>query len=113
MRVELAKWGIHVVVIQPASVKTPIWAKSKKVNEDVLDHASPAVMELYGEGINAVRQSAAELERAGMPVGRIVDAVRQLRLTCPAPRRVISAATKPISRGCSSGGAPTASATAF
>lgn len=85
MRVELAKWGIHVVVVEPGGVRTPIWEKSKKVNEEVLGHAPPTVMDLYGDGIAAVRKSAAEMERTGQPVERIVEAVWQA-LTARRPK---------------------------
>src|SRR5262249_24877925 len=44
LRIELAPWGIHVAVVQPATIATPMWTKPQRG----LDALPPETAELYG-----------------------------------------------------------------
>jgi len=85
LRVEVQKWGIHVSVIEPGGVKTPIWQKSKVVNAEILGDAPTDSLALYKDEIQAVRNAAAETERTGMPVAWVTDAIRHA-LTAARPK---------------------------
>lgn len=75
LRVELGPWGIHVSIVQPGSVNTPIWEKSRADADRLIRALTPEGQALYGEDIARMRRAADRLGAAGMPVGRVVRAV--------------------------------------
>ena len=76
LRVELRKWGISVSLIEPGSVKTPIWEKSQGNADRLADHVSLERKALYDDDMTAVRAAAVKLAQRAMPVERVVRAVR-------------------------------------
>lgn len=83
LRVELRQFGVHVAVIEPADVDTPIWQKSRAaadlLRDSVLDEAqqrvSPEVGERYAQDIAAMRAATDRFAAQAMPVDRVVRAV--------------------------------------
>ena len=53
MRLELMPWGIHVSVIEPGPISTPIWKKSMEVTKIMIDKLPPNAKVLYGPAIEA------------------------------------------------------------
>ena len=72
LRVELRKWGISVSIVEPDTVKTPIW---DKVEEQPGEHFLHA-LKLYDEELLAMRKATYVMGKTGMPVERVVRAVR-------------------------------------
>jgi NAD(P)-dependent dehydrogenase (short-subunit alcohol dehydrogenase family) len=80
MRVELASWNIHVSVIQPGAINTPIWAKGQQTAARILEHGPKELSEFYGPAIHACRRdcrtafpsstSPVVVEHASLPRGR-------------------------------------------
>jgi NAD(P)-dependent dehydrogenase (short-subunit alcohol dehydrogenase family) len=66
LRVELAPWGMHVSIVEPGTIATPIWTKPQRAAADF----SPQAAELYGERLDRFRRLAAERS-----TGRAVPAV--------------------------------------
>jgi NAD(P)-dependent dehydrogenase (short-subunit alcohol dehydrogenase family) len=83
LRVELRHFGIHVAVIEPGDVDTPIWQKSRaaadRLRDSLLDEAqqrvSPEVGEHYAQDIAAMRAATDRFAAQAMPVERVVRAV--------------------------------------
>jgi NAD(P)-dependent dehydrogenase (short-subunit alcohol dehydrogenase family) len=83
LRVELRHFGVHVAVIEPGDVDTPIWQKSRaaadRLRDSVLDEAqqrvSPEVGERYAQDIAAMRAATDRFAAQAMPVDRVVRAV--------------------------------------
>jgi NAD(P)-dependent dehydrogenase (short-subunit alcohol dehydrogenase family) len=83
LRVELRHFGVHVAVIEPGDVDTPIWQKSRaaadRLRDSVLEEAqrrvSPEVSERYAQDITAMRAATDRFAAQAMPVGRVVRAV--------------------------------------
>jgi NAD(P)-dependent dehydrogenase (short-subunit alcohol dehydrogenase family) len=75
MRVELRPAGIAVSLIEPASVKTPIWQKGRDSRDTLLGLLPPKALEYYGPQIEAVFAATAHEERAGMPVETVSRAI--------------------------------------
>jgi NAD(P)-dependent dehydrogenase (short-subunit alcohol dehydrogenase family) len=90
LRVELSPWDIAVTIVEPGSIKTPIWARSAAWAEELLDRMEGPVYELYGSHIAAFRRVALARGAAGAPpesVARIVeDALTSSR---PPTRRLV------------------------
>ncbi len=85
MRVELARWGIEVAIVEAGSVKTPIWDKAR-TNAAALGRAlDPEALALYGGELAAMQQVTLDEARSAMPVERVVRAVVHA-LTARRPR---------------------------
>lgn len=72
LRVELHKWGISVSIVEPDTVKTPIWDKTQTAAEEQPADAGG----LYDEELLAMRKATYVMGKTGMPVERVVRAVR-------------------------------------
>lgn len=75
LRVELRRWGISVSIVEPGSVKTPIWDKAHGEAQRVLESMTRQGEILYGEDMRAMREASLRLAAGGMPVERVVRAV--------------------------------------
>jgi len=75
LRIELRRWGIFVSIIEPGSVKTPIWDKARGQVEQFLEAVTPEAEALYGDDMRAMREASHRLAESGMPVERVVRAV--------------------------------------
>jgi NAD(P)-dependent dehydrogenase (short-subunit alcohol dehydrogenase family) len=75
LRIELLPWGITVSIIEPGSVATPIWEKSREAAGKLAHDFPPHARELYGPAINAHRTAAENAARAGIDPGLVARAV--------------------------------------
>ena len=75
LRIELRPWGIHVAVVEPGSIATPIWAKGQSSGDQLEQALSPEQHALYDGTIAAIRQVAREAESRGIPPDAVAKAV--------------------------------------
>lgn len=75
LRVELSPQGVHVVLLQPAAIATPIWDKSQDGAEDMIKDARPAFEERYGRFIGGIRKLAEEGKTTAADPKVVLDAV--------------------------------------
>jgi NAD(P)-dependent dehydrogenase (short-subunit alcohol dehydrogenase family) len=54
LRMELAPWHIHVSVVQPGAIETPIWDKAQDVLQHLIKAAPPDGLDLYGKAIHGM-----------------------------------------------------------
>jgi NAD(P)-dependent dehydrogenase (short-subunit alcohol dehydrogenase family) len=85
LRVELRPAGIGVSLIEPGSVKTPIWQKGRDARDALVEQLGPQALEHYGDHVEAVFAQTQREERAGMPVARVSRAILHA-LTARKPR---------------------------
>lgn len=85
LRMEVRHWGIEVALIQPDAVATPIWGKLDSAPERQTVQLTPEARELYGDDVDAMTLASRKMDRRGMPVKRVVDAVRHA-LTARRPK---------------------------
>jgi NAD(P)-dependent dehydrogenase (short-subunit alcohol dehydrogenase family) len=78
LRVELAPWGIHVAIVEPGTIKTPIWTRERP-------EPPPEALGLYGARIEAFRRLAVKRGTSGAPPEAVADAVEHA-LTADKPR---------------------------
>jgi NAD(P)-dependent dehydrogenase (short-subunit alcohol dehydrogenase family) len=78
LRVELEPWGIHVAIVEPGTIKTPIWTRERP---DPPEEARA----LYGERIDAFRRTAVERGTKGAPADDVAQVVEHA-LTADKPR---------------------------
>jgi NAD(P)-dependent dehydrogenase (short-subunit alcohol dehydrogenase family) len=85
LRVELQPWGMHVAIIEPGSVATPIFKKGDEAAAQ-LSSRFPAVAEqLYRAAFTAMRKAAGDAARRAVPPETVAIVVEHA-LTSSAPR---------------------------
>jgi NAD(P)-dependent dehydrogenase (short-subunit alcohol dehydrogenase family) len=85
LRLEVRAWGIRVILVEPASVATPIWDKSKVLADDLERRMPPEAHTLYGPVIARFRKLIAASARHALPVEAVTTAVVRA-LTAPNPK---------------------------
>jgi NAD(P)-dependent dehydrogenase (short-subunit alcohol dehydrogenase family) len=82
LRVELRPWGIHVAIVEPGSIKTPIWTKGTERADSL---RNPAVDELYGASIEKFRTLALKRGLNGIAPDAVAKVVEHA-LTAASPK---------------------------
>ena len=85
LRMEVRHWGIEVALVQPDAVATPIWGKLDSAPEQQTVQLTAEAKELYGSDVDAMTLASRKMDRRGMPVKRVVGAVRHA-LTAKRPK---------------------------
>lgn len=85
LRVELQPWGLHVAIIEPGSIATPIWSKSDSGTAEMLARAGERLERHYGSAVAALRRAAAETGRRGISPDAVAEVVGHALLS-PKPR---------------------------
>jgi NAD(P)-dependent dehydrogenase (short-subunit alcohol dehydrogenase family) len=85
MRRELRPWGIHVALIEPGTVATPIWDKGVEQANELDANAPPEVRERYGTLIDAIRKVSERNRTEGVPPSEVAEAVAHA-LTADKPK---------------------------
>jgi NAD(P)-dependent dehydrogenase (short-subunit alcohol dehydrogenase family) len=90
LRVEVSPWGIDVTIVEPGSIKTPIWTRSAAWADDLLAKMEGAVYELYGAPIASFRRIALARGAAGAPAEKVAKVVEEaLTASRPPTRRLV------------------------
>lgn len=82
LRAELHPWHIHVAVVEPGAIATPIWNKSVSAAQDIIHKMPKAGIELYGKVLGPFQASLAP---HGISADAVATAVAHA-LTSPRPR---------------------------
>jgi NAD(P)-dependent dehydrogenase (short-subunit alcohol dehydrogenase family) len=82
LRIELRPWGIAVTIVEPGTIKTPIWVKGAAKADELLDERTQA---LYGKRMAALRKVAAERGANGVAPEEVA-AVIERALTSSRPK---------------------------
>ncbi len=87
LRLELRPFGIAVSIVEPGSIRTPIWAKSSELAASLARDAPPALRDLYGERIAAFGRVARERGAKGAPAEAVARVVEKLLTSDRPPTR--------------------------
>ena len=85
LRLELRPFGVDVSLVQPGSIKTPIWTKSAHVADGLANGAGAELAGLYGERIAAFRAVALRRGSKGAAPDEVARVVEEA-LTTERPR---------------------------
>ena len=85
LRMELVPWKIHVCLIEPGPVKTPIWQKKGGASDQVDSELQGHAKELYGRAYEAAAEAAKAVEQIAVEADAVAAAVEQA-LTSPSPK---------------------------
>jgi len=90
LRMQLAPWGIEVIVIEPGAIATPIWETGTQTADALIARMNPQVNALYGQQIAGGRIWAAESAKNGAPPDQVAQTIEQaLRATRPQTRYTV------------------------
>lgn len=85
LRMELKPWGIHVSIIEPGDIDTPLWQKGQGRADVLLGKMPPHGRELYDPAVEVVRQAAEKAAQDAIPPSAVAKAVVQA-LTAEKPK---------------------------
>jgi NAD(P)-dependent dehydrogenase (short-subunit alcohol dehydrogenase family) len=85
LRMELRPWGMQVSVIEPGAIKTEIFAKARKLADEIVERLSPEARERYEEAARKVVDTFSGLERQALPADRAAQAIEHA-LTAARPK---------------------------
>jgi NAD(P)-dependent dehydrogenase (short-subunit alcohol dehydrogenase family) len=84
-RMELQPFGIHVSLVEPGAIDTPLFDKGQRYAEVLIEHAPERANALYGQAIEAVRAAYLEMARTAISPEQVAKAVHHA-LTAKRPR---------------------------
>lgn len=85
LRLELRPFGIFVSLVEPGSVRTPIWKRSSDASLRVIGESPPEARAPYAAMLRAMAGLAEKMERGGVEPERVA-AVIERALTSARPR---------------------------
>jgi NAD(P)-dependent dehydrogenase (short-subunit alcohol dehydrogenase family) len=95
LRHEVGPHGVHAVSIEPGSIATPVWDKSRGEGERLVATMPEAARRRYERQIAALAALAAQQGQAGLPPEAVAEAVgRALTARRPRTRYVIGREAK-------------------
>jgi NAD(P)-dependent dehydrogenase (short-subunit alcohol dehydrogenase family) len=66
MRVELAPHGVHVALVEPGAIATPLWGKGQALADEQLHRLTPEQIARYQQQVTGARKAAADAEKRGI-----------------------------------------------
>lgn len=85
LRVELRRWKLPVVLVEPGPVATDMWDGALDQHEATLNALSPAHRELYGQTFENARKTLAFMQKQAVPVDKVSTAIEKA-LTARRPK---------------------------
>ncbi len=85
LRMELAPWGIRVVLVEPAQTDTDLWRRADTDLEEAVASLSPQHRDLYAKHIAGFRKSIPRSQRMAAPTDGVAATIERA-LTTRRPR---------------------------
>ncbi len=85
LRMELRRWGIHVVLIEPGAIDTDLWRLAPEAAQESEDALSPDVRELYSQHLAGIRRTIPRMQKQASAPDTVAAAVERA-LTSSRPR---------------------------
>lgn len=85
LRLELQQWGIHVSIIEPGAIATPIWNKSAMEAAERETAMGAELRMLYQPIVAAVRKVVGEASKRAISPDAVAKVVEEA-LTAPSPK---------------------------
>jgi NAD(P)-dependent dehydrogenase (short-subunit alcohol dehydrogenase family) len=90
LRMELRRWGIRVVLIEPGAIDTDLWRLAPDVARETEDALSPEIRVLYGDHLAGIRKTIPRVQKQASAPEAVAGAVeRALTATRPRARYLV------------------------
>ena len=98
LRIELSPWGIHVAMIEPGSIDTPIFAKMEFRAEELAKSLRPGALELYESALRVMFEVSGKTHARAIGPDAVAKAVlHSLGAKSPKTRYPVGADAKLLS----------------
>jgi NAD(P)-dependent dehydrogenase (short-subunit alcohol dehydrogenase family) len=77
LRLELRPFGVHVVLVEPGTIATPIWTKGAEKGARLQESSPAELAELYEQPVAAFRAAAAAAARRGEPPETVAETIER------------------------------------
>jgi NAD(P)-dependent dehydrogenase (short-subunit alcohol dehydrogenase family) len=84
-RLELRRWGVRVILVEPAMTDTDLWRKAPETLEDGEAGMSAEHRELYADHLAGMRKTIPRMQKMAKPVDTVTATIERA-LTAPRPR---------------------------
>jgi NAD(P)-dependent dehydrogenase (short-subunit alcohol dehydrogenase family) len=84
-RLELKRWGVKVILVEPAMTDTDLWRKAPETLEAEAAEMSAEHRELYAEHLDGMRKTVPRMQKMAKPVDTVAAAIEKA-LTAARPR---------------------------
>jgi NAD(P)-dependent dehydrogenase (short-subunit alcohol dehydrogenase family) len=84
-RLELRRWGIKVILVEPAMTDTDLWRKAPETLEAEAAEMSAEHRELYAAHLDGMRKTVPRMQKMAKPVDTVAAAIEKA-LTAARPR---------------------------
>lgn len=81
LRQELRPWGIHVSIVEPGRIDTPLWSKGLAAADELEKQLPKEALDLYDTAIAAVRRSNEKSAQEGTSPDEVAKAVAHALLS--------------------------------
>ncbi len=86
-RLELRRWGIKVILVEPAMTDTDLWRQAPETLEAEAAEMSAEHRDLYGEHLDGMRKAVPRIQKMAKPVDTVTAAIeRSLTVAKPKAR---------------------------
>jgi len=85
LRRELRPWGIHVSLVEPGAVVTPIWDKGRETASRLEDEMGQQARTYYGRLAQRIRAETEKIPERGVQPDEVAQAIEHA-LTAPRPK---------------------------
>jgi NAD(P)-dependent dehydrogenase (short-subunit alcohol dehydrogenase family) len=75
LRMELVPAGVDVILIEPGAVRTPIWERSDRTAEALVERLPPLAIERYGDVLTFMRDTARKTGERGIAPEFVANAI--------------------------------------
>jgi NAD(P)-dependent dehydrogenase (short-subunit alcohol dehydrogenase family) len=90
LRMELRPWGIHVSLVEPGGVATPLWERGRAQADAMMSVVGTQTEALYGEAIQRLREASVTFEKRGSPPDAVAKVIaRALTVKQPQTRYLV------------------------
>jgi NAD(P)-dependent dehydrogenase (short-subunit alcohol dehydrogenase family) len=84
-RLELRRWGVKVILVEPAMTDTDLWRKAPQTQIEAEAEMATEHRELYAEHLDGLRKTIPRMQKMAKPVEGVAATIERA-LTAPRPR---------------------------